>query len=78
MVTGFRKAAAMMSPDFRDRSLVEYSAIGGTSRIAVRMLQELGVSGKSTRDCWLLKPPDVGRASIPDASRGAGANRILD
>src|SRR4051794_8708499 len=27
MVTGLRKAAAMMSPDFRDRSLVEYSAI---------------------------------------------------
>src|SRR6266700_5398881 len=28
MVTGFRKAAAMMSPDLRERSLVEYSAIG--------------------------------------------------
>jgi hypothetical protein len=27
MVTGRRKASAMMSPDFRDRSLVEYSVM---------------------------------------------------
>src|SRR6185312_2382955 len=35
MVTGLRSASAIMSPDFRERSLVEYSVMSPRSIIAV-------------------------------------------
>src|SRR3954452_9301278 len=70
MVTGFRKAAAMMSPDRRERSLVEYSASGTQNCGDIQQICNAGRTGRVLKtgpeapDCVNGWSSGLGRYSV--------------